>query len=130
MAAPFLNEWSGPSIVAAHTGLLGHIDGGAGNGTITVHAANDALLAAIPLARPGGAVDGTTGALTLATDGREEDAPAAGDASYATIRDSSGVALRSLPCVQDLGPVAGSCVLNTLTIELGGRVEVVSAVIT
>ena len=129
MPAEFLNEWSGPSIVAAHTGLLGHLDGGAGNGTITIHAANDTLLATIPLDRPGGAVDGTTGALTLAPDGREEDAPAAGDADYATIRDSSGVALRSLPCAAGLEPVSGSCVLNTLTIELGGRVEVVAAVI-
>ena len=129
MAAPFLNEWSPPSIVAGHTGLLGHIDGGSGNGTITIHRADDTLLATIPLDRPGGAVDGTTGALTLTPDGREDDAPAAGDADYATIRDSSGVALRSLPCVAGSTPVSGSCVLNTLEIELGGRVELVSAVI-
>ena len=128
MPAEFLNEWSPPSIVAAHTGLLGHLDGGSGNGTITIHRADDTLLATIPLDRPGGSVSGT-GALTLAPDGREEDAPAAGDADYATIRDSSGVALRSMPCVQGDSPVEGSCVLNTLEIELGGRVEVVSALI-
>ena len=129
MTAPFMNEWSPASIEVAHVGLLGHIDGASGNGTITIHRADDTLLATIPLARPGGTVNGTTGALTLAPDGREEDAPAAGDASYATIRDSSGVALRSMPCVQGDSPVAGSCVLNTLEIELGGRVEVVSALI-
>ena len=129
MPAEFLNEWSPPSIVAAHTGLLGHIDGGSGNGTITVHRADDALLATIPLERPGGAVDGTTGALTLAPDGREEDAPAAGNASYATLRNSDGVALRSLPCEAGSVAVEGKCILNTVEIELGGRVEVISMVI-
>ena len=129
MPAPFLNEWSGPSIAAGHTGLLGHIDGEAGNGSITIHDAVDVLLATIPLARPGGSVDGVTGALTISPNGREEDAPAAGSASYATLKNSSGVALRSLPCAQGVAPVAGQCILNTVEIELGGRVEVVSMVI-
>jgi hypothetical protein len=34
-----------------------------------------------------------------------------------------------MPCVAGLSPVVGSCVLNTVDIELGGRVELVSAVI-
>ena len=129
MAASFMDIWSPASIEAAHTGLLGYIDGGAGNGTITIHRADDELLATIPLDRPGGTVDGTTGALSLVSDGREDDAPAAGDASYATIRNSDGVALRSMGCEAGIAPVVGKCVLNTVEIELGGRVELVSAVI-
>jgi hypothetical protein len=108
---------------------LGHIDGGAGNGAITIHRADDVLLATITLTRPAGTVNGTTGVLTLAQQTREDDAPAAGNADYATIRDSSGTALRSMPCVAGLNPVVGSCVLNTVEVELGGRVELVSAVI-
>lgn len=129
MAASFLNVWSPAAIEAAHVGLLGLIDGGSGNGTITVHAANDTLLATITLSRPAGTVDPADGSLALAQETREDDAPAAGNADYATIRDSSGVALRSLPCQAGLEAVSGVCVLNTVEVELGGRVELVSAVI-
>ena len=129
MAAEFLNVWSPASITAAHTGLLAHIDGGSGAGSITIHRADDTLLATIPLARPAGAVDPATGALALASNGREDDAPAAGNANYATIRNSTGTALRSMPCEQGSNPVVGKCILNTVEIELGGRVELVGAVI-
>ena len=129
MAAQFLTAWSPAAIAAAHTGLLGHIDGGSGAGSLTIHRADDTLLATIPLDRPAGTVDGSTGALTLVADGREDDAPAAGNANYATIRNSSGTALRSMPCEAGSSPVVGKCVLNTVEIELGGRVELVSAVI-
>ena len=129
MAASFLNVWSPPSIVAAHTGLLGHIDGGSGAGSLTIHRADDTLLATITLTRPAGTVNGSTGALTLTQATREDNAPAAGDANYATIRDSSGTALRSMPCEAGLNPVVGKCVLNTVQVELGGRVELISAVI-
>ena len=129
MAAPFLNVWSPAAIEAAHTGFLAHIDGGSGAGSITIHRADDVLLATIPLDRPGGTISSVTGALALAADGREDDAPAAGNASYATIRNSSGTALRSMPCEAGSSPVVGKCVLNTVEIELGGRVELVSAVI-
>jgi hypothetical protein len=129
MPAQFLDVWSPASISAAHQGLLDFLDGESGAGSVTIHRSDDALLATIPLQSPGGSVNGANGQVTLLPDGREENAPAAGDANYATLRNSSGTAMRSMECVQGVSPVLNKCVLNTTTIELGGRVELVSAVI-
>lgn len=129
MAAQYLSAWNPTAIVAAHTALLGLIDGGAGVGYIDIFDSSDTLLAHIDLDTPGGTVNGTTGALTLAMDGREDSAPASGTASYATIFDGDDTAYRSLPCQAGSFAVSGACVLNTLSIIAGGPVEIISAVI-
>lgn len=129
MAAPYLLTYPPSLLVMVHILLLGQIDGETTPGKVTVHDSADVLLAEIPLSDPGGTVNETTGALTLAPSGPETDAPAAGTASYATLRDGAGGAIHSLPCEAGTSPVAGKCVLNTLSIQQGGTVELVSWVI-
>ena len=129
MPAQYLNAWNPAAIVAAHTALLALLDGGATPGYIGIFDSGDTMLARIDLDTPGGTVNGTTGALTLATDGREDSAPASGTADYATIFDGDGTAYRSLTCQAGSFPVSGACVLNTLSIIEGGPVEIISAVI-
>lgn len=129
MAAQYLSVWNPAAIVAAHTALLALFDGGAANAYVGIFDAADTLLARIDLDVPAGTVNGTTGALTLSPDGREDSAPASGTASYATIFDGDATAYRSLPCQAGSFAVSGACVLNTLSIIAGGPVELISAVI-
>jgi hypothetical protein len=131
MPAEYLSSWNPTAIGAAHNGLRDLLlDVHPTNpSTITVHASNDTLLATIPLAKPSGTVNGASGALTLVAGGREDSAPAGGTANYATLRDGSGNALRSLPCEQGSAPVSGKCVLRQIAIVQGTAVELVSMVI-
>lgn len=126
MAAPYLGTWSPAAKIAAHEALLALLDAHATeSASITIHDVDDVLLATIPLDKPSGAVNQSTGKFTLADAGREEDATA-GAASYATLRDGAGDPHISLPCQAGTTPVAGKCVLNTLTIVAGAPVELVS----
>ena len=129
MAAQYLNAWNPAAIAAAHTALIALLDGGATHGYIGIFDSGDTLLARIDLGTPGGTVNGTTGALTLAMDGREDSAPASGTADYATIFNGDDTAYRSLPCQEGASAVSGACVLNTMSIIEGGPVEIISAVI-
>lgn len=126
MAADYLNIWSPAAIVAAHTSLLALIDAAATAGTVTLHDSSDTLLATVPLTTPAGGVNGTTGALTLTADGRDESADASGVAVYATLRDGDGVPLRSLTCQVGSFAIPGLCVMNTTSIIAGGPVELIS----
>jgi hypothetical protein len=128
MAASYLSAWSPAAIVAAHTALLALLDTGATVGSITIHDSADVELAQIDLEDPAGAVNGTTGVLTLAP-AAAGTATATGTASYATIRDADGDPHRSLTCQAGSSAVTDRCVLNTLSIVSGGPVEIVSAVI-
>lgn len=129
MPAQYLDDWSPAFLVASHEALVTLIDAHATDpGSITIHDAADVLLATIPLTKPCGTVNQTTGALTLTTDGREENATA-GTASYASLRDGAGAVYHSLPCEAGVEPVAGKVVLNTLAITAGAPVEIDSVVI-
>lgn len=123
MAAQYLNTWKPSIIVTAHNGIVTALGATA---KIRVRTSADVLLGEIPLANPAGTVNATTGKLTLASNGREEDAPAGGVASYAELVDSSDVVIHSLPCQQGSSAVAGACVLNSITVTAGGIVELVS----
>lgn len=127
MAAEYLTAWNPTAIVAAHNALLTLIATGTNDPAITIHSSADTLLAEIPLASTPGTVNQTTGVFTLTANGREESAPAGGTASYATIRDAGGNAMRSIPCQQGTAAVSGYCVLSTLTIVQGEPVEILSA---
>lgn len=129
MAAEYLTTWSPAAIIAAHTALLGLLDSDTNPAYVTVHDSTDTLLATITLQDPCGTVNPTTGALTLHPDGREESAPASGDASYITVRDGAGSAHRSLPCQVGTSGVVGKCVLNSVAILAGTPVELVSVVV-
>lgn len=127
MAAEYLTAWNPTAIVAAHNALLTLIADGADAPRITIHNSSDTLLAECPLIDTAGTVNQTSGLLTLTPDGREDAAPAGGTASYATIRDADGTAMRSIPCQQGTSAVSGYCVLSTLTIIQGEPVEILSA---
>ena len=129
MPAEHLNTWSPAAKIAAHTELRDLLDTGSGAASITIHAEDDTLLSTLPLATPCGTVNGTTGALTLTPDGRDEAAAASGTPDYASIRDADGVVHTSLPAEQGTTPVPGKIVISSASITEGEPVELVSAVI-
>jgi hypothetical protein len=129
MPVPSVATYSASALVAAHTSFRDLIDGGAGAGFIRIRDSADVLLAQVPLTDPCGTVNGTTGQLTLTMAGRDESADASGTAAYGEICDSTGAVLLALPAQAGAAPVAGQLVLNSLTIVLGGPVEVLSATI-
>lgn len=129
MAAEYLTAWRPSAIVASHTALLALLDGATTAAKVTLHDSSDTLLATVPLTDPAGTVNGTTGALTLTPNGRDESADAGGEAAYATIRDGDGLAYRSLPCQTGSSAVTGYCVMKSTTIVAGSPVEIVSLTI-
>lgn len=126
MPAQYLTAWSPPAIIAAHTALVTVLSGGASTPKMTIHDSSDVLLATITLSDPVGTVNGSTGVLTITQAVRENSAPANGVASYASLRDGDNFVHRSVPCQQGTSPVAGYCVLNSLSIIAGSPVELVS----
>jgi hypothetical protein len=129
MPAPVSATYSAAALVAATTAFRDLIDAGVGAGLIRVRSSTDVLLAEIPLQDPCGTVNGTTGRLTLLTDGRDEEAAADGVAAYAEVCDSAGLVHLALPAQVGASAVSGFVVLNTTTIVLGGPVEIISATV-
>lgn len=129
MPAPSVATYSAAAIVGAHNFFRDLIDAGATAGFIRIRSAADVLLATQPLADPCGTVNGTTGQLTLAFVGRDDSADASGTAAYGEICDSTGLVHLSLPAQAGAAAVSGKLVLNTLTIVIGGPVQIVSATI-
>ena len=128
MPAPATYEYAAATIVTAHTAVLDDIDGGSSNGEIRLYDESDTLLCTIDLDDPGGTVNGTTGQLTLdiPADGT---AVADGTCSYATITDSDGTVVVTLPAEAGASAVSGKIVINSLTIVTGADVSVTSATI-
>jgi hypothetical protein len=129
MPAPGSATYSAAALVAAHTALRDVIDGGSSAGFIRIRSSTDVLLAQCPLDDPCGTVNGTTGRLTFALDGRDESADASGTAAYGEICDSTGAVHLALPAQAGSVAVAGKLVLTTLTIVAGAPVEILSATI-
>jgi len=121
--------YSAAALVAAHTSFRDLLDAGVSNAEIAIRDSGDVLLAVITLDDPCGTVNGTTGQLTFTIFAREESAPASGTAAYGEFRDSDGVVHLTLDAQQGTAPVSGAIVLNSLSIVLGGPVEVLSATI-
>jgi len=129
MPAPSVYTYSAAALVAAHTSFKNLIDAGSAGGSIKIRDASDVLLATIPLTDPCGAVNGTTGQLTLTPAGRDESADADGTAAYGEFCDSNGVVYLSLPAQAGSVPVLGKLVMNTLSVAAGGPVEVLSVTV-
>ena len=129
MAVPTVATYSSAALIAAHTAFRDLIDAGSGAGSIKIRDAADVLLAQVPLDDPCGTVNGTTGQLTIAMDGRDESADASGTAAYGEFCDSDGLVHLSLPAEAGSSAVSGKIVLNILTIVAGGPVEVVSVTV-
>lgn len=129
MTVPTVATYSAAALIAAHTSFRDLIDSGSAAGFVRVRDASDVLLAQIPLDDPCGSVNGTTGQLTFAFDGRDESANAGGTAAYAEFCDSDGDVHLALPAQAGSTAVAGKIVLNTLTIVAANPVEILSATI-
>lgn len=127
MAVPAEATFSAAALIAAHTSFLTLIDAGSAAGKVRIRDATDVLLAEVPLSDPGGTVNGTTGQLTFSIAGPDTSADATGTAAYAEFCDSDNVVHLSIPAVQGSAAVAGSIVLNTLSIIAAAPVYIVSA---
>jgi hypothetical protein len=119
-----LNAW-----IAGYTALLGEITGGAGDATVSIFDDDDVLLAEATIDATASEVSATTGDITIEIDTQEDSAPAGGTASYAQIINGDAEPTIQVPCQAGSSPVAGYCVLNTLTIVSGAPVEILSVTI-
>lgn len=129
MAVPTVATYSVSALVAAHTSFRDLIDSGAGAGFVRFRDAADVLLAQVPLSDPCGAVNGTTGQLTLSIAGPDSSADADGTAAYAEFCDSDGDVHLAMPAQVGTVPVAGKVVMSNTAIVAGAPVSVVSATV-
>ena len=123
------HEYSAAARVAAHTAFLDLLDTAVGTAKIRIRDSGAVLLAEIILGDPSGAVNGTTGQLTLTVATQETNAPASGIASIAQVVDGAGAVHLTMPCKQGVVSDPGWCVLSSTAVAAGGNVSVVSAVI-
>lgn len=115
--------------IAAQGAALTLIKGGASDPTIKIRDSGDVLLATAVIDETGSTCSGTTGDITFAIATQEASADASGTAAYAQICDGDGTVHAEMDCAQGTSPVAGACVMNTLTIVSGAPVDILSATI-
>ena len=113
-------------MTAGYTAALNVITGGSGASTVSIFDADDVLLAEATIDDSASAVSETTGDITIAILAQEDAAPESGTASYAQIIDGDGDPHVQVDCQAGTTPIAGYCVLNTLSIVAGAPVEVLS----
>jgi hypothetical protein len=128
MAVPAVATYSAAAKIAAHTSFKDLIDTGAGNGTIKIRNAADALLATFNLSDPCGSVNGTTGVLTLSI-AASVNASLTGTAAYGEICDVAGTVQLAIPAQAGTVAVAGKLVMNTLDLISGQPVSILGATI-
>jgi len=121
MPAPAEATYSLATIIAAHTAVLGEIDGAASTGNLILYDESDTVLATIPLTDPAGTVSGATGQLTI-TPSSTATAGASGTCSWGAIKDSDGNTIVSLPAKAGSSADSGFIVLNSLVIVSGAVV--------
>ncbi len=123
--------YSSAAWVAAHTALLALIEDGASDPTLKLY---DDSTPAVQLAEfivdeATSTVNGTTGEITISIATQEDAALAGGTADYLDICDGDGDVVYRLSCQQGASPVAGKCVMNSLTIIAGAPVDILSCTI-
>jgi len=115
--------------IAVHTAVLDLLSTGSGTAGLKLMAGATEL-ATIPLDHAGSSVDGTTGALTIVQETGGTTAVASGTVTSAQLLDRDGAILDDARAVQaGSSPVSGKVVLSSLTILIGGQVDLVSFVI-
>lgn len=129
MPAPLAPTYSPAALYAANTAFRDLLDAGAGAGSILIRSAADALLAQVPLTKPCGTVNVTTGQLTITLAGIDEAANASGAAAYGQFCDSNNTPHMALPVLEGAAPVPGFLVMNSTTVVVFGTVEVLSVLI-
>lgn len=127
MGVPASQTYSVVALSAAHGAFRDLIDSHVTlPGVLRLRDAADVLLSEVLLADPCGAVNGATGRLTFDIDPvpRDDSANAGGTVAYGEICDGAGVVHLALPAEAGTVAVSGKIVLNSLTIVVGGPVEV------
>lgn len=125
MPAPSRLTFEPAVLNAMNTELLGYLDPGS---HIRLWSETDVLIAEFPLDDPAGAVDGTTGVLTLEiTD--PDLALVTAVCTYATVEDPNDDVVFSVPVQEGPAPVGGFIVLNSTNISQGVLVTILSATI-
>ena len=104
--------------IAAGNDKIAQIDSGTGAGYVAIFSDADVELVRKNFSDPCGTVNGTTGEVTLTPTGTQSTA-VAGTPAYALICNSAGTSNSAMPVVQGTAPVAGSMVLNNLSISAG-----------
>lgn len=130
MATPSEATYSVAALAAAHQALADLIDAGSGPGFVRVRDSSDTLLAEIPLPVPCGTVDSMTGQLEFdVADARDDSAAAGGSVAYAEFCNGDGDVHLAIPAQQGTTANPGFFVMNTLTVVMGGPVQIMSATI-
>jgi len=128
MPAPSAVEYATPTIVAAHTAVLGQIDAASSPAKLKLYDDADVLLATVTLTDPAGTVSAITGQVTLTAAGTSS-AVASGECTYGVMVDGDDNAIVSVPAESGASAVPGKIVLSTTSIVNGADVELVSCVI-
>lgn len=108
-------------LTAVHTEVIDAL--GAGANLALVNSSN-VLLAEIPLLTPAGTIDGVTGALSIAFDGRCESAAASGTIAYFQLRTSTDVVKITGDCRSGATALPDYLTFNSLLTVAGSPVEV------
>lgn len=116
-------------LVAAHTAVLGEIDGAGATAYVEIRDISNVLLSTLPLDFPAGTVNAGTGQLTCLFGAPDLAAEATGTADHVDVCDAAAKVLIALSCAAGVTPVADTCVLTTLSIVAGAPVEGVSLTI-
>jgi len=128
MPAPSEVTYAAATIVSAHTEVLADIDAGASAGVLRFYDDTDAELGFVLLTDPAGAVNGTTGQLTI-TPASAGSVTADGTCTYATITDSDANVVVSIPVQAGVSAVDGFVVVNTTEFVTGASVTLISCTI-
>lgn len=129
MTVPTVATYSVAAKVAAQTSFRDLLDSGSGPGLIKVRNSSDTLLGTLTMSDPSGSVNGGTGLLTLSAVTADSSADAGGTIAYVELCDSDGDVHLALPAQQGTSPVSGKAVFNTLTVVLGGPINMLSVTI-
>jgi hypothetical protein len=113
-------------LLAAHGAAIAAIDAAGGNAYVTVEDADNLVLSTLPLMRPCGTLNATTGRLTFAIGPRDEEAAASGDAHHGKLCDSNGKVWLSGPCAAGATPLDGYFMLRSLAVVQGTPFELLS----
>ena len=96
MAAEYMDSWSPKAKAAANQAVLSYLGAFA---IITIHGISDEVLVTVNTRNdPLATIDAATGAIDFRFSNTPVLVAGSGTASYATLRTSSGVAVRSMPC--------------------------------
>lgn len=112
-----------------HQAMADLIDSGSGAGLVKFRDESGVLLATVPLAKPCGSVNITSGRLTFAMAGRDDFIDVSGMLDHVDVTDSSGNIYLQLPAVEGLVPVPGKIVVDKLALTAGKALELDSLVV-